>query len=125
MLLPYSSALNLSQHQGFFFFFFPTSQLFASGGQGIKSFSFSISPSNEYSGLISIRIDWFDLLAVRGALKGLLQHRSLKTLILWLSVFFIVQFSHPYTTTGETKALTVRTFVGKVVSLLFNRLYLS
>ena len=86
------------------------------------SFSFSISPSNEYSGLISFRIDWFDLLAVQGILKSLLQHQSLKASILWPSAFFIVQLSHPYMTTGKTIALTGRIFVGKVMSLLFNML---
>ena len=84
------------------------------------SFSFSISPSNDYSGLISFRIDWLDLLAVRGTLKCLLQHHSSKALILWCSAFFTVQLSHPYMTTGKTIALTRWTFVGKVVSLLFN-----
>ena len=78
------------------------------------SFSFSINPSNEYSRLISFRIDWFDLLAVQGALKSLLQHCSSKASILWLSAFFIVQLSHPYLTTGKNIALTRRTFVGKV-----------
>ena len=82
--------------------------------------SFSISPSNEYSELISFRMDWFDLLAVQGTLKGLLQHHSSKASILWCSVFFIVQLSHPYMTTGKSKALTRRTFVDKVMSLLFN-----
>ena len=86
------------------------------------SFSFSISPSNEYSGLISFRIDWFDLLAVQGTLKGLLQHHSSKASILWHSVFFMVQLSHPYMTTGKTIVLTRWTFVGKVMSLLFNML---
>ena len=86
------------------------------------SFSFSISPSSDYSGLISFRIDWLDLLAVQGTLKGLLQHRSSKASILWCSAFFIVQLSHPYMTTGKTKALTRLTFVGKVMSLLFNML---
>ena len=85
-------------------------------------FSFSISPSNEYSGLISFRIDWFDLLAVQGTLKSLLQHYSSKASILWRSAFFMVQLSHPYTTTGKTVALTRQTFVGKVTSLLFNML---
>ena len=85
------------------------------------SFSFSISPSNEYSGLISFRMDWLDLLAVQGTLKSLLQHHSSKASIL-RSAFFIVQLSHPYTTTGKTIALTRRTFVGKVISLLFNML---
>ena len=86
------------------------------------SFSFSISPSNEYSGLISFRLDWLDLLAVQGSLKSLLQHHSSKTSMLWHSAFFIVQLSHPYMTTGKTIALTRRTFVGKVMSLLFNML---
>ena len=86
------------------------------------SFSFSISFSNEYSGLISFRMDWLDLLAVQGTLKSLLQHRSPKASILWRSAFFIVQLSHPYRTTGKTIALTRQTFVGKVMSLLFNML---
>ena len=86
------------------------------------SFSFSISPSSEYSGLISFRMDWLDLLAVQGTLKSLLQHHSSKASILWHSAFFIVQLSHPYMTTGNTIALTRRTFVGKVMSLLFNML---
>ena len=86
------------------------------------SFSFSISPSNEYSGLISFRRDWLDLLAVQGTLKSLLQHYSSKASILWCSAFFIVQLSHPYVTTGKTTALTTWTFVGKVMSLLFNML---
>ena len=84
------------------------------------SFSFSISPSNDYSGLISFRMDWFDFLAVQGTLKSLLQHHSSKASILWRSAFFTVQFSHPYITTRKTIALTRRTFVGKVMSLLFN-----
>ena len=84
------------------------------------NFSFSISPSSEYSGLISFRINWFDLLAVQGILTSLLQHHSSKALILRLSAFFIVQLSHPYMTTGKTIALTRWTFVGKVMSLLFN-----
>ena len=83
---------------------------------------FSISPSNEYSGLISFRIDWLDLLVVQGTLKNLLQHHSSKASILRCSAFFIVQLSHPYMTTGKTTALTRRTFVGKVMSLLFNML---
>jgi len=83
-------------------------------------FSFNIRPSNEYSGLISFRIDWFDLLAVQGTLKSLLQHYSSKASILWCSAFFIVQLSHPYMTTGKTIALTRRTFVSQVMSLLFN-----
>ena len=86
------------------------------------SFSFSISPSNEYSGLISFRIDWFDLLAVQGNLKSLFQHQGLKTSILRRWAFFMVQLSHPYMTTGKTIALTRWTFVGRVMSLLFNML---
>ena len=86
------------------------------------SFSFSISSSSEYSGLISFRMDWLDLLAVQGALKSLLQHRSSKASILRHSAFFIVQLSHPYMATGKTIALTRWTFVGKVMSLLFNML---
>ena len=86
------------------------------------SFSVSISPSNEYSGLISFRKDWLDLLAVQGTLKSPLQHHSSKASVLQCSAFFIVQLSHPYMTTGKTIALTRWTFVGKVVSLLFNML---
>ena len=86
------------------------------------SFSFSISPSNKYSGLISLRIGWFDLLAVQGTHKSLLQHHSSKASILQHSVFFIVQISHPYMTTGKTIALARWTFVSKVMSLLFNML---
>ena len=86
------------------------------------SFSFSISPSNEYSGLISFRIDWFDLLAVQGALKSLLQHHNLKASFIPHSDFFMVQLSHPYMTTGKTTAFAIWTFVGKVMSLLFNTL---
>ena len=83
------------------------------------SFSFSISPSNEHPGLISFRMDWLDLLGVQGTLKSLVQHHSSKASILRCSAFFIVQFSHPYMTTGKTKALTRQTFAGKVMSLLF------
>jgi len=83
------------------------------------SFSFSISPSNEYSGLISFRMDWFDLLAVQGTHKSLLQHHSSEASILQPSAFFMIQLSHPYMTTGKTIALTRQTFVGKVMSLLF------
>ena len=86
------------------------------------SFSFSISPSNEYSGLISFRIDWLYLLAVQGTLKSLLQHHSSKASILLHSAFFMVQLSHPYMITGKTIALTRRTFIGKVMCLLFNML---
>ena len=84
------------------------------------SFSFSISPSNGHPGLISLGMDWLDLLAVQGTLKSLLQHPSLKVSILWCSAFFIVQLSHPYMTTRKTIALTRWTFVGKVMSLFFN-----
>ena len=86
------------------------------------NFSFSISPSNEYSGLIALRIDWFDLLAVQQTLKSLLQHHSLKALIVWHSAVFMVQLSHPYMTTGKTIALTIQTFVDKVMFLLLNTL---
>ena len=86
------------------------------------SFSFSISPCNEYSGLISFRMDWLDLLAVQGTHKSFLQHHSSKASILWCSAFFIVQLSHPYMTTGKAIALTRWTFVGKVMSLLLNML---
>ena len=117
LMSPSPPAFNLSQHQGLF-------QGASSSHQVAKywSFSFSISPSNEYSGLISFRIDWLDLLAVQGTLKSLLQHDSSKASILRHSAFFIVQFSHPYMTTGKTIALTRWTFVGKVMSLLFNML---
>ena len=86
------------------------------------SFSFSISPSSEYSGLIFFRIDWLDLHAVQGTLKSLLQHHSSKASVLWHSAFFMVRLSYPYMTTGKTIALTRQTFVGKVLSLLFNML---
>ena len=86
------------------------------------SMSFSISPSSEYSRLISFRIDWFEFLAVQGTLKSLLQHHTSKASILWCSAFFIVQLLHPYLTTGKTKALNRQTFVGKVMSLLFKML---
>ena len=98
---------------------FPVSQFFTSGGQRNWSFSFSISPSSEYSGLISFRMDWLDLLAVQVILKNLLQHHSS---VLQRSAFFIVQLSHPYMTTGKTIALTRQTFVSKVMSPLFNML---
>ena len=86
------------------------------------SFSFSTSPSKEYSGLISFRMDWLDLLAIQGTLKSLLQHHCSKASILQCSAYFIVQLSHPYMTTGKTLALTRQTFVGKVMNLLFNML---
>ena len=101
---------------------FPRSQFFASSGQGNWSFSFSINPSNEYSGLISFRKDWLYLRTVQGTLKSLLQHRSSKASIVQCSAFFIVQLSHPYMTTGKTISLTRQTFVSKVMSLLFNML---
>ena len=97
------------------------SLFFASGGQSI-SFSFSISPSNEYSGWISFRMDWLDLLAVQGTLKSLLHHHSSEASILQRSAFFTVELSQPYMTTGKIIALTRWTFVGKVISLLFNML---
>ena len=110
------SPFNLSQHQGL-----SNELVLALGGQS-WSFSFSISPSNEYSGLISFRMDWLDLLAVQGTLKSLLEHHSSKASILQHSAFFIVQFSHPYMTTGKAIVLTRWTFVDKVMSLLFNML---
>ena len=98
------------------------SQFFTSGGQSIAVLlmHFSISPSKEYSGLISFRIDWLDFLAVQGTRKSLIQHHSSKASILWGSAFFIVQLSHPYMTTGKIIALTKSAFVGKVMSLLLN-----
>src|SRR5574337_619407 len=114
---PFPPAPNPSQHQSLF--------------QGVnsshempkyRSFSFSISPSNEHPGLISFRMDWLDLLAVQGTLKSLLQHHTSKASIFWRSAFFTVQFSHPYMTTGKTIALTRRIFVGKGMSLLLNML---
>ena len=90
--------------------------------QKYQSFSFKISPSHEHPGLISFRMDWLDLLTVQGTLKSLLQHHGSKALILWLLAFFIVQLSHPYVTFGKTIVLTRWTFVGKVMSLLFNML---
>ena len=97
-------------------------QPFPASGPFQMSFSFSISPSNEHSGLISFRVDWLDLLAVQGTLKSLLQHHNSKASILWCSAFFIVHLSRPYMTTGKAIALTRWTFVGKVMSLLFNML---
>ena len=108
--------------------FFPSIRVFSSESAlhirwpKFWSFSFSISPSNEYSGLISFRMNWLDLLAVQGTLKSLLQHHSSKASILQHSAFFIIQLSHPYRTTGKTIALTRWTFVGRVMSLLFNML---
>ena len=102
---------------------FPMSQFFASGGQSIGvSALASVNPSNEYSGLISFRMDWLDLLAVQRTLKSLLQHHSSKASVLWRSAFFMAQLSHSYMTTGKTIALIIWTFFGKMMSLLFNRL---
>ena len=114
---PYPPTLNLSQHQGLF-------QLVSSSHQVAKywRFNFSISPSNDYSGLISFRMDRLDLLPVQGTLKSIIQHHSSKASILRHSAFFMVQLSHPYMTTGKTIALTIQIFVGKVMSLLFNAL---
>ena len=112
-LLSPSPAFNISQYQGF-----SSDSVLQILWPEYWSFSISISPSNEYSGLISFRIHWFHLLEVQGTLKSLLQHHSSKESILRLSAFFIVQLSHPYLTTGKTKALTRGTFVGKVMSLL-------
>ena len=95
-------------------------QLFASSGQNNWSFSFSISLSNEYSRLISFRIEWLDLLAAQRTLKSPLQHHSSKASVLWHSAFFLIHLLHPYMTTGKTIALTTWTYVGKVMSLLFN-----
>ena len=102
---------------------FSSESFFASGGRSIEGFSFNISPFNEYSGLISFRVDWLDLLAVQGTLKSFLQHHSSKASNLRHSAFFTVRLSHPYMTTGKTIALTRQAFfVGKVMSLLFNML---
>ena len=106
---------------------FPSIRVFSNKSVCIRwpkfwSFSFSISPSNEHSRLNSFRMDWLDLLAIQGTLKSLLQHHSSKVSILWHSAFFIIQLSHPYMIAGKTIALTRHTFVGKVMSLLFNML---
>ena len=115
LLSPSPPAFNLSQHQGLFQW-----PVLCIKWPKYWSFSVSISTSNEYSGLISFRMDWLDLLAVQGTLKSLLQHHSSKASILWCSAFFIVQLSHPYMTIGKTIALIRRTLIGKVMSLLFN-----
>ena len=115
LLSPSPPAFNLSQNQ-----VFPNE--FTLCIRRPKYWSFSISPSNQYSGLISFRIDWLNLLAVQGTLKSLLQHHSSKASILQCSAFFMVQLSHPYMTTRKTIALTTRTFVDKVMSILFNML---
>ena len=114
---PFPPAHNPSKHQGL-----SNESTLCMRGSKDWSFSFSISPSNEHTGLISFRMDWLDLLAVQGTLKSLLQHHSSKASIFGPSVFFTVQLSHPYMTTGKTIALTRQTFVGKVMSLLFNML---
>ena len=114
---PSALAFYLSQHQGLFQWVcikWPKYWSF--------SFSFNVSPSNEYSGLISFKMDWFDLLAVRGTLKSLLQHHSSKASVLWCSALFMVQLSHPQMTTGKTIALARQTFVGRVMSLFFHML---
>ena len=114
---PYPPTFNLSQDQGF-----SNELVLCIKWPMYWSFSFSISPSNEYSGLIYFRMDWFDLLVVQGTLKSLLQHHSSKASVLQHSDFFMVQFSHPYMTTGKTIALTRWTFFSKIMSLLFNML---
>ena len=119
LLFPSTPAFNLFQHQGLL-------QSVSSLHQAkYWGFSFSISPSNEYLGVISFRIDWLDLLAVQGTLKSLLQHHCPKASVILLSAFFMVQLSHPYMTTGKTTALTGWTFVSKVISLLFNMAFLN
>ena len=114
---PSPPTLNLSQHQGLF-----NESILCIRWPKYWSFSFSISPSNEYSALTSFRIDWLDLLAVQGTLKSLLQNHSSKSSVLWLSAFFMVQLSYPYMNTRKTIALPGWTFVRKVMSLLFNML---
>ena len=114
---PSPSALNLSQHEGLFKWVSSSHQV-----AKVLEFQFSKSPSNEYSGLTSSRMDWLDLLAVQGTLKTLLQHHTSKASILWCSAFFTVQLLHPYMTTGKTIALTRWTFIDKVMSLLLNML---
>jgi len=113
-VIPFSSCLQSSPASGSF-----NKSVLCIRWPKYWSFSLSISPSNEYSGLISFRMDWFDLFAVQGTLRSLIQHHSSKASILQCSDFFIVQLSHPYMTTGKTMALTRRTYVGKVMSLLF------
>ena len=123
-VVPFSSHLQSFPASGSF----PVSQFFISGDQKYWSFSFSICPSNEYSGLISFTMDWLDLFVVQGTLKSLLQHHSSKASILWHSALFIVQLSHPYMTTGKTIAFTRQTFVDKVraeVTFAFSELCFS
>ena len=120
LLCPSPPTCSLSQHQGLFH---DVGSVPCIGWPKYWSVSFSISPSNEYSGLISFRMDWLDLLVVQGTLKSLLQHHSSKASILQQSAFFIIQLSHPYMTTRKAIALTRWTFIGKVMSLLFNTLY--
>ena len=115
LLSPSPLAFNLSQHQGLFKWV-----SFCNRWPKYWSFSFNISPSNEHSRLISFRMDWLDLLAVQKSLKSLIQHHSSKSSVLLCSAFLIVQLLHPYMTTGKTIAFTGQTFVGKVISLLFN-----
>ena len=117
---PSPPALNLSQQQGLF-------QWVSSSHQVVQVLEFQLphSPSNEYSGLISLRIDCLSLFAVQWTLKSLFQHHSSKASVLWCSAFFIVQLSYPYMTTGKTIALTIQTFVSKVMPLLFNKLRFS
>ena len=114
---PSPPAFNLSQQENLFKWVSPSHQV-----AKYWSFSFSISPFSDYSGLISFRMDWLDLLAVQETLKSLFQHQSSKASILWCSAFFMVQLSHLYMVTGKTIALTIPTFVSKVMSLLFNML---
>ena len=118
---PSPPAFNLSQYEGLFQGDSSSHQVAKYGVSALASVLLDIPPP-EYSGLISFRIDWLDLLAAQGTLKSLLQHHSSKASILWCSAFFIVQLSHPHMTTGKTIALTRQTFVGKVMSLLFNML---
>ena len=118
-IVPFSSCLQSFLASGSF----PISQFFASGGKIIAvSASASALSSNEYSGLISFRMDWFGLLAIQGILKSLLQHHNSKASVIWCLAFFMVQFSHSYMITGKTIVLTIQTFVSKVMSLLFNML---
>ena len=115
LLFPSPHAFNLSQNQGL-----SNESVLHIRWPTCWGFSLSISPSNEYPGLICFRMGWFDLLAVQGTLKSLLQHHSSKASILWCTAFFMVLLSYPYLTTGKTIALTIWTFIGKVMSLLFN-----